>query len=143
MLELSVLGVGISTQCTFLILAGYEYKGSKIQVSLVHAPISGSSPGFPDRRSGSYGVDYERDRDMPPRGRGYRGGRGRSRHDRFGAPTHIPPHIAIGQGAPPFGRGFGGGFVAVDDFPPGGESFGRNNPNVTPREGDWICSEPT
>lgn len=117
-------------------MAGYDFKGSKIQVSLGHLPPLGSPR---DRRGDHYAAEYDRD---GPRG-GYRGGRGRGRYpDRMPTPIPGPGPPGLGRGVPPFGRGFGGGF-GLDEFPTGGESFGRNNPNVTPREGDWICSEPT
>ncbi|CAA3033417.1 RNA-binding EWS isoform X1 [Olea europaea subsp. europaea] len=51
--------------------------------------------------------------------------------------------------SPPYGRGRGGGrFGRVYDRPgygPGpfrGEGLTRNNPNVRPREGDWVCPDP-
>eukprot|EP00246_Nothoceros_aenigmaticus_P018184 TRINITY_DN9418_c0_g1_i1.p1 TRINITY_DN9418_c0_g1~~TRINITY_DN9418_c0_g1_i1.p1 ORF type:complete len:361 (-),score=58.94 TRINITY_DN9418_c0_g1_i1:225-1307(-) len=117
---------------------GYDFKGSKIQVSLGH-PAQGSNH---DRRAGSYGNNY--DHDGPPHVRtgGYRGGRGRGRHgDRFPHPSQAMS--GMGRGFMPFPRDMDGGFGGPGDIPHGGESFGRNNPNVTPREGDWICPEPT
>lgn len=83
------------------------------------------------------GHDFPRDFDRGGyRGRGFRGGRGRGRfRDRS-------PPSGIGRGRPPLGRGFSGpGYGPSSPFR--GESIGRNNPNVTPREGDWICTEPT
>ncbi|XP_075641248.1 uncharacterized protein LOC142612952 [Castanea sativa] len=52
--------------------------------------------------------------------------------------------------SPPYGRGRGGGrpFSRAFDGPglgPGpfrGEGMSRNNPNVRPRDGDWVCSDP-
>ncbi|KAL3839888.1 hypothetical protein ACJIZ3_024479 [Penstemon smallii] len=81
------------------------------------------SPGF--ERSGG-----------APRGRGFGRGRGPARHRDY---------------SPPYGRGrfagrFGGkgydrfthgpGPLRVDGLP-------RNNPNVQPRDGDWICKDPS
>nr|DAD35553.1 TPA_asm: hypothetical protein HUJ06_006193 [Nelumbo nucifera] len=72
----------------------------------------------------------------PQRGRGFRGGRGPGR---------------FRDSSPPYGRGRGGGRSSGRGFDgPGyglgpfrGEGMSRNNPNVSPREGDWICPEPS
>ncbi|OUZ99987.1 zinc finger protein [Macleaya cordata] len=69
-------------------------------------------------------------------GRGFRGGRGPGR---------------FRDSSPPYGRGRGGGRFSGRDFdgprfgpgPLRGEGMSRNNPNVSPREGDWICPDPS
>lgn len=53
--------------------------------------------------------------------------------------------------SPPYGRGRDGGKFpgrGHDQFARGpgslrAEGLPRNNPNVRPREGDWICSDPS
>lgn len=71
----------------------------------------------------------------PPRSRGFGGGRGPGRYR-----ESSPPYSRGKFGARPFDRGlegpgFGHGQVR-------GDSLSRNNPNVRPREGDWICADP-
>ena len=72
-----------------------------------------------------------------PRGRGYGSGRSPGRYRHY---------------SPPYGRGRGGGGRFMDrgfdgpGFGPGpfkGEGLPRNNANVRPREGDWICTDPS
>ncbi|KAL2479793.1 RNA-binding protein-related [Abeliophyllum distichum] len=84
-----------------------------------------------DRRY-SPGFDHS---GAPPRGRGFGSGRDLGRYR---------------EHSPPYGRGRGGGrFGRVYDGPgygPGpfrGEGLSRNNPNVRPREGDWVCPDPS
>lgn len=68
-----------------------------------------------------------------PRSREFVSGRDAGRY------RDLSPPFSRGRGRP-FGRGIDG-----PEFGPGplrGEGLGRNNPNVRPREGDWICSDP-
>ncbi|KAL6006199.1 hypothetical protein ACLOJK_040245 [Asimina triloba] len=85
-----------------------------------------------------YGSDFEH-AGGPHNGPGYKAGRGSGRFREFS-----PPPYGRGRVDRSFGRGFGSfdGF-GRDPSPLREESIGRNNPNVSPREGDWICSEPS
>ncbi|KAL8234866.1 hypothetical protein R6Q59_020966 [Mikania micrantha] len=95
------------------------------------------------RRNGShhYSPDYDHPNGgPPPRSRGFGRGRDSGRYRDY---------------SPPYGRGrfvggrFGGrgGFdgspsMAGRGFRGGGDVIPRNNPNVRPREGDWMCPDP-
>ncbi|XP_043724634.1 transcription initiation factor TFIID subunit 15-like isoform X2 [Telopea speciosissima] len=82
-----------------------------------------------------YGSDFDQPA-WSQRGRGLRGGRGRGR---------------FRDSSPPYGRGRSSGRSYTRSFdepgfgrpPSRGEGMNRNNPNVSPREGDWICPDPT
>ncbi|XP_068653175.1 transcription initiation factor TFIID subunit 15b-like [Aristolochia californica] len=95
---------------------------------------AGSVSPFRQRKNDQYyGSDFDHP-GGPRRGRGFRGGRGSGRFREFS-----PPY-GRGRGSRPYGRGFD-----VPSFEPGpfrDEGLPRNNPNVSPREGDWICSDP-
>ncbi|XP_062179104.1 uncharacterized protein LOC133883702 isoform X2 [Phragmites australis] len=90
---------------------------------------SGPSPPRPRRQEASIFDDA-----VGPRyTRGYQGdGRGRARF-REGSPPY-------GRGSRSYGRGYsapGKEFINID-----GEYVHRNDPNLSPREGDWICQIP-
>nr|ABR16767.1 unknown [Picea sitchensis] len=111
--------------------AGYDMEGGK---NSVHTGSRSSQYRIPE----PYGRDY--DRDAPHHSGSFRGGRDRGRfEDRFAPPL---PAAGRGRGMPPYGRGFSGpGYGRADSFPLEEEGLRRNNPNIEPREGDWICPE--
>ncbi|CAL5400266.1 unnamed protein product [Camellia sinensis] len=94
--------------------------------------------GSPVRRRNAdhrYSPDFDHP-GGPPRNRGYGSMRSPGRYRDY---------------SPPYGRGRGGGGRFMNrgfdgpGFGPGafrGEGMPRNNPNVRPREGDWICPDP-
>ncbi|XP_058074316.1 uncharacterized protein LOC131223051 [Magnolia sinica] len=84
-----------------------------------------------------YGSDFNHP-GGPRHGPGYTGGRGRGRFREFSRPC------GRGRGDRSFGRDFESFEVpGLHPSPFKDEFMGRNNPNVSPREGDWICSEPS
>lgn len=112
--------------------AGYDMEGGK---NSVQKGSFSSQYRIPE----PYGRGYDRDAHHSG---GFRGGRDRGRfEDHFRPPL---PAAGMGRGMRSYGRGFSGpDYGRADSFPPEGESRRRNNPNIEPREGDWICTEPT
>lgn len=70
----------------------------------------------------------------PHFGRGFRGGRGGRFRD-------VSPNHRHGRGGRPLGRGYGVSGRGAQPFH--GEYIHRNDPNLSPREGDWICQNPS
>ncbi|KAF2304845.1 hypothetical protein GH714_039157 [Hevea brasiliensis] len=85
-------------------------------------------------RDHRYSYDFDHS-GGPPRGREFGGRRdpGRFRDS-------SPPYARGRVGGRPPGRGFEGPGFGPGSFR--GEGVSRNNPNVCPREGDWICFDP-
>ncbi|XP_043706142.1 uncharacterized protein LOC122655844 isoform X1 [Telopea speciosissima] len=82
-----------------------------------------------------YGSDFDRPAGSQ-RGRGFRGGRG---HGRF--QDYSPPYGRGRSSGRSYARGFEEPGFGTPPFR--GEGINRNNPNVSPREGDWICPDPS
>ncbi|KAJ0030108.1 hypothetical protein Pint_13206 [Pistacia integerrima] len=82
-----------------------------------------------------YGSNFDHSGGMP-RSREFGSGKD---HDRYRDPS--PPYARGRGGGRPFGRGFDG--PALGPGPLRGEGMNRNNPNVRPREGDWVCPDPS
>lgn len=70
----------------------------------------------------------------PHVGRGFRGGRGGGRF------RDVSPHDGFGRGGRSLGRGYDVDRRGTSPFD--GEYIHRNDPNLSPREGDWICANP-
>ncbi|KAG9456134.1 hypothetical protein H6P81_000642 [Aristolochia fimbriata] len=102
--------------------------------SLGYGMRAGSISPLHQRKANQYyGSDFDHPTG-PRRGRGFRGGRGPGRF------RDLSPPYGRGRGSRPYGRDYD-----VPSFEPGpfrGDGLPRNNPNVSPREGDWICSDP-
>ncbi|KAM7509534.1 hypothetical protein LguiA_019987 [Lonicera macranthoides] len=73
--------------------------------------------------------------DGPRRSRGFGRGRGVSRYR-----DYSPPPYGRGRDIGRFGRGFAGPGLGPGPFR--GNGMPRGNPNVRPREGDWMCPDP-
>lgn len=110
--------------CLFLDFTVFVFPGYRIRAG-------SSSPVHRRDADHRFSSDYNH----LSRSRGYGGGRDPGRYR-----DPSPPYGRGRVGGRPIGRPFDGpGFV------PGlvrGEGNSRNNPNVRPREGDWICPDP-
>ncbi|PSS20864.1 TATA-binding protein-associated factor 2N like [Actinidia chinensis var. chinensis] len=122
---------------------GSDYEPGEVRVSDRFSDKPGyrirAGSGSPVRRRNAerrYSPDFDTLSGIP-RGRGYGSGRSPGRYRHY---------------SPPYGRGRGGGGRFMDrgfdgpGFGPGpfkGEGLPRNNANVRPREGDWICPDPS
>ncbi|XP_020088686.1 zinc finger Ran-binding domain-containing protein 2 [Ananas comosus] len=79
-----------------------------------------------------YGPDYD-DPVGPRYVRGFNSGRGGGRF------RDVSPNYGFGRGGRSSGRGYAGRGLQPSE----GEYVHRNDPNLSPREGDWICQNPT
>ncbi|CAN1752166.1 hypothetical protein LINPERHAP1_LOCUS4603 [Linum perenne] len=86
-----------------------------------------------DRR---YAFDFDH-LEGPPRGREFMGGRDAGRFR-----DSSPPFSRGRSGGRPLGREFARPDPGVGPGPFKGEGMSRNNPNMRPREGDWVCADP-
>ncbi|XP_071716972.1 uncharacterized protein [Rutidosis leptorrhynchoides] len=106
------------------------------------------------RRNGSrhYSPEYDHS-DTLPRNRGFGRGRDSGRYRDYSPPPYGRGRFGGGRfGGGRFGGGrFGGGRYGGRGFDGpafgpgyrGGDVIPRMNPNVRPREGDWMCTDPT
>ncbi|WRX31588.1 hypothetical protein QQP08_024075 [Theobroma cacao] len=81
-----------------------------------------------------YGSNFDRS-GGPSRSRDFGNGRDPGRYR-----DSSPPYNRGPGGGRPLGRGFDGPGYGPGPFR--GEGMTRNNPNVRPREGDWVCPDP-
>ncbi|MFS7982482.1 putative Zinc finger, RanBP2-type, TAF15/EWS/TLS family, Zinc finger, RanBP2-type superfamily [Helianthus anomalus] len=105
------------------------------------------------RRNGShhYSPDYDHSDGAPPaRNRGFGRGRESDRYRDYSPPSYGRGRFGGGgrfggRGGFHGGRGgfHGGSSMGGRGFRGGGDVIPRNNPNVRPREGDWMCTDPT
>ncbi|KAJ6797115.1 putative serine/arginine repetitive matrix protein 1 [Iris pallida] len=114
--------------------AAFRSRSQRFSDNPGYMPHAGSiSP--PPRRP-KLDDDYDPEFDHPVGqyfGRGFRGGRAGGRF------RDVSPHEGFGRGGRPIGRGH---MLERRISPSGGEYVHRNDPNLSPREGDWICGSP-
>ncbi|XP_076889821.1 uncharacterized protein LOC143540722 [Bidens hawaiensis] len=109
------------------------------------------SPVRRRNRSHHYSPDFDRsDAGVPARNSGFGRGRESGRYRDYSPPSYGRGRFGGGSfgggrfGGGRFGgRGFNGGPMGGRGFRGGGDVIPRNNPNVCPREGDWMCTDPT